>query len=87
MWNRILDLYGYCSLLAGHLTVDITEDDETGGLLGPDQVPCSSIGSLYSAWSKVQVLPDDSSLIPWALLNPKLLMKLNVKGEVSAETS
>jgi hypothetical protein len=87
MWNRILDLYGYCSLLAGHLSVDFTDDDETGGLLGPDEVRFADLRSLYKAWSDVTTLPEDFDEIPYELLNPAVLIRLtkDTRGQVTTQ--
>lgn len=87
MWNRILDLYGYCSLLAGHLSVEFTKNDPTGGLLGPNEVRYPDLRSLYKAWSDVTILPEDSSKIPYELLNPAMLVQLtkDTHGEVTTQ--
>ncbi|CEJ55561.1 hypothetical protein PMG11_01813 [Penicillium brasilianum] len=87
MWNRILDLYRYCSLLAGHLSVDFTDDDPTGGLPGPDEVRFADLRSLYKAWSDVTTLPEDFDEIPYELLNPVVLMRLteDTGGEVTTQ--
>lgn len=84
MWNRILDLFGYCSLLAGHLETDNTTSAQH--LPRPGDVPCPTLKALYKAWSDVQVLPDDPSKIPYTLINPEMLIKLSENGEVDAKT-
>lgn len=87
MWNLILDLYGYCSLLAGHLSVDFTDGDPIGGLLPPDEVRFADLRSLYKAWSGVTTLPEDFDDIPYEPLNPAVLIRLtkDTGGEVTTQ--
>jgi hypothetical protein len=82
MWNPMLDIYGYCSLLAGHLPVDESQVAES--LPRPEGVACRDLKSLYKAWSNVRVLPEDPSKTPYALINPAMLIKLREKkGEIT----
>ncbi|KAJ5389663.1 Helicase C-terminal [Penicillium cataractarum] len=87
MWNRILDLYGYCSLLTGHLTVKFTKQNPTGGLLGPNDVRYPDLRVLYKAWSDVTILPENSTKIPYELLNPAVLVQLtkDTHGEITTQ--
>jgi hypothetical protein len=82
MWNQAVDLFSYFSLLAGNLS--IREFDE---IPRPEDVACDTVGGLYTAWSQVNVLPPDSTAIPYELLSPGMLLQLVPKGKISAAMS
>ena len=84
MWNKVVDLFGYFSLLAGGLGVS---DDAVKSLPRPDGVVCSTLPALYKEWSKVRVLPRDYSQIPYALLSPSMLVQVAPGGNISPQTS
>ena len=54
----------------GHLSLPITDEELTGGLLSSDGVRYSDLVDLYTAWSNMQFLPDDTRSIPYDLLRP-----------------
>lgn len=81
MWNRIEDIYRYLSLLAGGLKED--KEDDVPSLPRPKDVACGNIRELYTAWSKIQVLPRDFDSVPYALLNPAMLVRLAPGGQIS----
>jgi hypothetical protein len=88
MWNRIVDLYGYWSLLPGGLAkvADDGDNDENGemdisSLAHPEGVQaCQTLQELYSAWSQVRVLPRQFDAVPYELLDPKMLVRLGKKN-------
>ncbi|KAJ5380671.1 uncharacterized protein N7496_003099 [Penicillium cataractarum] len=81
MWNTIEDFFGYLSLLAGGLKED--KEDDVPSLPRPEGVTCDNLRDLYTAWSKVKVLPEDFDSIPYALLNPAMLARLAPGGQIS----
>lgn len=88
MWNRIVDLYGYWSLLAGGLAkvADDGDNDENREMdisspAHPEGVQAyQTLQELYSAWSQVRVLPRQFDAVLYELLDPKMLVRLGKKN-------